>query len=366
LCDRLRGKRLHMAREQVIAQLAASVIALLAAGAAVGWMGWKLVLGLVTLGDLALFYQAFSRGQGLMRSLLENAGQVYANSLFLGDLFEFLSLNPQVTDPEKPMPVPLLRQGIRLEKVTFTYPGRERPVLENMSLEIPAGQVAAIVGPNGVGKSTLIKLLCRLYDPDQGQIFVDEVDLRRFKLEDLRRRITVLFQEPVHYQESASENIRLSSLNTEKEEPLIRQAASAAGADEFISRLPEGYGNLLGRWFAGGVDLSVGEWQRVALARAFLRKAPLIILDEPTSALDPWTEADWMQRFRQLAAGQTALVITHRLTTAARADVIYVMQAGKIIESGTHRELVAAGGLYARSWKSQVGDLLEEEISAVE
>jgi len=227
--------------------------------------------------------------------------------------------------------------------------------LRHLNLELVAGQVIALVGPNGAGKSTVAKLLCRLYDPQEGRVLWDGMDLRDLRLADLRQAITMLFQEPVRYHATVAENIALgenAGLAVPPER--IAEAAQAAGAEDLIARLPAGYETLLGKWFAGGVDLSVGEWQRLALARAFLRCAPLLILDEPTSAMDSWAETDWMGRFRDLVAGRTALVITHRFTTAMRADVIYVLEGQRIVESGTHAQLLALHGRYAASWYAQV------------
>jgi ATP-binding cassette subfamily B protein len=226
-------------------------------------------------------------------------------------------------------------------------------VLDNFSLDIPAGGIVALVGDNGAGKSTLIKLLCRFYDPDKGRITVDDLDVKELDIEAWRRRITVLFQEPVHYHATAAENIAQGDLAATPERAVIEQAARDSGAHSPIMKLPEGYETLLGRWF-GGADLSVGEWQRLALARAFLRRADIIVLDEPTSAMDSWAEADWLARFRNLAAGRTVLIITHRFTTAMHADVIHVMAAGRIIESGTHAELLQRGGRYGQSWHQQM------------
>jgi ATP-binding cassette, subfamily B, bacterial len=352
----LRKERVGLTRDQSVAELEAGAAGLLISGVALIWMAWKTVRGLVTLGDLALFYQAFQQGLRLMRTLLDNLGQLYANGLFLGNLFEFLALEPKVVDPPAPLKAPgPLRVGIRFREITFRYPGSRRIALDDFSLTIPAGQMAAIVGPNGAGKSTLLKLLCRFYDPEAGGIEIDGIDLRDLAVPELRRLIAVLFQQPVHYNDTVAENISCGNIISPPDLAEIQAAATAAGADDIIRRLPQGYNSLLGKSFAEGMELSVGEWQRIALARAFLRQAPILILDEPTSAMDPWAEADWLDRFRSLSAGRTAILITHRLTTAMRADVIHVMVNGRVVESGSHEDLLARGGLYAQSWTSQMG-----------
>ena len=350
----LREGRLRIAGEFLKAELVAGGIAWAGGLAGMGWMIVRAVRGKSSLGDVVMAYQALQQSQRLLRSLLESAGRIYRSLLFLDNLFEFLSLQPQMKDPENPVPMPFqLTTGIRFEEVTFGYPGSERQALRDFSVELPAGRMTAIVGENGAGKSTLIKLLCRLYDPGEGRVVLDGTDLRHLAKRELHRRITVLFQEPVHYHASAAENIAMADLPGNPSEERIVAAAKAAGADGLVRRLPHGYATVLGRWFGGG-ELSVGEWQRLALARAFLRRAAIIVLDEPTSAMDSWAEADWLGRLREMTAGCTTLVITHRFTTAMRADVIHVMQNGRIVESGTHAGLVTEGGLYARSWKEQM------------
>jgi ATP-binding cassette subfamily B protein len=355
LRKRMRTERLEFTRDQSLARLGAGLVGMLTSGAALTWMFWRALQGSATLGDLALFYQAFQHGQGLLRSLLESVGQIYANTLFLGNLFEFLQLPSQIRDPLQSVALPpVLKEGIHFQQVTFSYPGSERPVLQDFNLTIPAGQIVAIVGANGAGKSTLLKLLCRFYDPEAGRITLDGSNICDISLPSLRRMMTVLFQWPVPYQTTAAQNIAFGDLSALRGVTELEMAARSAGAHEIIARLPQRYDTLLGKWFSNGVELSIGEWQRLALARAFFRQAPILILDEPTSALDSWAEADWFDRFRSLANGRTAIIITHHFTIARRADMIHVMDAGRIVESGKHNDLLAQGGLYAQSWVSQV------------
>ena len=356
---RLRREQLQLAWTHALAELAAGAAALLMAAVCLAWMLWQAIMGDVSLGELALFYVAFSQGQRLMRSLLGGVGQIYYNILFLGNLFEFLDLKPRINDPANPRPAPMPAAGergleIRFRDVNFCYPGSERVALRNLDLTIPAGQIAAIVGTNGAGKSTLLKLLCRFYDPRDGSIELNGIDVRDISLHELRGSMTMLFQEPVHYNASVAQNIGLDRLPGSASNADIEAAARSAGAEGLVARLPNGYETLLGKWFAGGVDLSVGEWQRLALARAFLRPAPVILLDEPTSAMDSWAETDWLKRFRSMAIGRTAIIVTHRFTTAMQADVIHVMENGRIVESGSHDELLSRENAYAQSWKAQM------------
>jgi ATP-binding cassette subfamily B protein len=237
--------------------------------------------------------------------------------------------------------------------VSFSYPGATTRALDDFSLFVPAGKIVAIVGPNGAGKSTLVKLLCRFYDPTSGSVDIDGIDLKEVPTVELRRLITVLFQQPFHYSATVRENVAYGGLG-DLDGREVSDAIRAAGAEEIVARLSSHEETLLGRWFAGGTELSVGEWQRIALARAFLRRAPIMILDEPTSALDPWAEADWLLRFRELAVGRTSIIITHRFTTAMHADIIHVMHEGQIVESGSHLRLIEEKGLYAESWTRQM------------
>jgi ATP-binding cassette subfamily B protein len=351
---RLRADHAALARSQAISELVAGSLALLTAGIVMLWMIRRLVAGYATFGDAAILYQAFSQGQGLIQTLLGSVGQILKNVLFVDNLFVFLRMQPQ----QPALPVSrLLREpltsGIRFAGVTFHYPGSEHAALQDFDLSVRLGQVAAIVGENGAGKSTVLKLLCRFYDPDEGHVSINGIDLREIEPAEIWQHLTTLFQEPIHYDESAHMNIALGQHNPPPSDASVAEAAKAAGADDLIRALPDGYQTVLGKWF-GGAELSSGEWQRVALARAFLRKAPIMLLDEPTSAMDSWAEADWMLRFRRLAANRTAILITHRFTTAMQADVIHVMSDGQIIESGNHLTLLQQGGRYAQSWLKQM------------
>ncbi len=351
----LRKQRLQLAIKQRIAELFATLAALILTLLVFVWMIWRVLKGFGTLGDLVLFYQIFNLGQNLIRDFLQNIGRIYANSLFMNDLFEFLALEAKVVSPENPVAFPQkLEVGITFENVTFGYQTSKRFALKNFDLFIPAGKIVAIVGSNGAGKSTLLKLLCRFYDVEKGKIKFDGINIKEFSLEDLRRKITVLFQTPVHYSVTARQNIAFGNVAGENDEGEISSAAEDAGADEIIERLPKKYEQILGNWFKEGTELSVGEWQRVALARAFLRAAPLILLDEPTSAMDSWAETEWLKRFLRKSQNHTVVIITHRFTTAKQADLIYVMEKGEIVESGSHEELLLQNGLYAESWHEQM------------
>ncbi|WP_337885335.1 ABC transporter ATP-binding protein [Fischerella thermalis] len=360
---RLVKEQFHLLKLQTLGRFIAAIIALIITGGALAWMGRQVLLGILTLGDLALFFQVFNQGQGIVKELLSNIGKIYRNSLFIGNLFEFLQIQPTIVDPENPVAVPTKPQKeIRFRQVTFRYPGATEAVLENFNLTIPAGKIVAIVGDNGAGKSTLIKLLCRFYDPDSGKIELDGIDLRNFAVKEFRRLITVLFQSPIPYYTTAGENIALGDITALSNQVEIESAAKASGIHEKIMCLPLGYNTMLGKLFPDGTDLSGGQWQRLALARAFFRRAQIIILDEPTSAMDPWAEYDWLERFRTLAEGRTAVVITHRFTLAMQADIIHVMRAGRIVESGNHGELLALGGLYAQSWEAQMESSSSQKV----
>ncbi|MEV4600419.1 ABC transporter ATP-binding protein [Amycolatopsis sp. NPDC049253] len=330
----------------LLSTLAGSAIALYIALEAVG--------GRLTLGDLALYTAAATSVQASVSGLFTAFSGMYENNLYLDTLYRFLDTSPEIVAPASPLPLPSTVEGhIRFESVSFTYPGAEEPALDGVSFEIRPGETVAVVGRNGAGKSTLFKLLCRLYDPTDGRILLDGVDIRSYDPDELRTQISAMFQDYVTYQGTAAENIGLGDLHRLEDRPHIEDSARRAGADERIERLPSGYDSPLGRWFDQGVSLSGGEWQKIALARAFQREAPILILDEPTSALDAQAEHDLFTRLRSLAAGRTTLYISHRFSTVRQAERILLLDHGKVAEYGTHEELMAAQAGYAELFTLQ-------------
>jgi ATP-binding cassette subfamily B protein len=301
-----------------------------------------------------MYFQAFQRVQGFLQGILGSLAGLYEDNLFLSNLYEFLDLKRTVIEPVQPKSVPRpMQKGIALDHVSFQYPGGARRVIEDISLTIRPGEVVALVGENGSGKTTLMKLLCRLYDPTDGTITLDGVDLRQFETNALRHEISIIFQDYAHYHLSARENIWFGNTALPPDTERVITAAQNSGAHTVISSLPHGYDTILGKRFADGEELSIGEWQKVALARAFMRDSQIIVLDEPTSSMDAKAEYEVFQSFRQLVSGRTAILISHRFSTVRMADRIFVLKHGRIIEGGTHDELICAQGTYARLFEMQ-------------
>ena len=352
----LRVEKLNINIKKSIADIAAQSLAVLALFGSIAFIAYQSFLGAITVGALVMYIGAIQQGQGFLQSLLSSLAGLYEDNLFLTNFYEFMSLEPRVREPTdpKPLPRPILR-GTNLENVSFCYPGSNIPVLKDVSLHIAPGQTIALVGENGSGKTTLIKLLCRLYDPTGGRITLDGIDLRDFRISDLRRGISVVFQDYVHYSMTVKENIWLGKAAMSPDLESITEAARQSGAHGFIQELEGGYEARLGQWFEGGVELSVGQWQKIALARAFFRDAQLIILDEPTSSLDARAESEVFGKFKQLAEGRTAIIISHRLSAVRMADCIYFLKDGKVVENGSHDKLIKLGGNYAELYQIQAG-----------
>lgn len=352
---KLRHEQLFISRKQAAADLIAQAFGSLAVFAAFGAIAYRAVLGVITIGDMVMFYQAFQRGLGALRNVLSAMAALYENNLFLSHLYKFLDFTSRVREPDVPVPVPVRNHhGVSVEHVWFGYPNTDPMVLKDISFTIKPGEVVALVGENGSGKTTLAKLLCRLYDPVQGRITLEQLPLPFFAAWDLRREISVIFQDFAKYNLSVTDNIRFGNIDLpETDTGSIKRAAANAGADRVIARLPNKYRTILGKIFADGVELSIGQWQMMALARAFLRNSRLIVLDEPTSSLDPNTEYRIFNRFKQLLQNKSALLISHRFSTVRMADRIIVLKNGCIVEQGTHRALIRENGYYANLFQKQ-------------
>ena len=296
-----------------------------------------------------MYFQAVQRGSGFLQNVIKNLAYLYESNLFLSNLYEFLDIEPKTVQATHPraMPKPL-KKGIVFERVKFQYPGGARKVLEDINLTIEPGEHVALVGGNGAGKTTLVKLLCRLYDPTEGRITLDGIDLRDLNRSDWQKQTSVVFQDFVKYQFTARDNIWLGNIALPSDSSRVIAAAQQAGIHGTLSQLPRGYDTTLGRWFEGGEELSMGEWQKIALARAFLRDAQIIILDKPTSAMDARAEYELFQRFHELTKGRTSILISHRLSSVRMVDRVFVLKDGEILESGPHDELVERNGEYAK------------------
>lgn len=312
------------------------------------------VQGDITVGKLTFLAGSFLQMRNMLQNIMNRFSQIAESALYLQDLFDFFELkptiNPAISQTKVPQPI---RKGFTFEKVSFKYPGSERYSLHNLSFHLDAGEKLALVGENGAGKTTLVKLLARLYEPTEGRILLDGVDMREYDLADLRQNVSIIFQDYVKFQMQANENIAIGQIKRLQEQEQIESSARKSLADTVIDKLPGGYNQVLGKRFQGGVDLSGGEWQKIALARAYMGESQLMILDEPTSALDARAENEVFLRFSELIEGRTAVLISHRFSTVRMADRILFLENGEMIELGSHDELLEKKGKYAALFKLQ-------------
>lgn len=315
---------------------------------------WKTVTGVFTFGTLTLLANAIREASSNLQQTFSTLSTIADQALFLTDLVAFFEMRPKVTSKPNALPAPRpITRGFEFRNVSFRYPGSSRLVLQGFNFHLRPEERIALIGENGEGKTTIVKLLTRLYDPAEGQILLDGIDLREYDLEDLYREIGVIFQDFMRYEMTARENIGVGLIAQVGNLPLLQRSAQKSLAHDVVQRLPSGYEQMLGRRFDGGVDLSGGEWQKLALARAYLRDAQVLVLDEPTSALDARSEYEVFQRFAELTAGKMALFISHRFSTVRMADRIVVLEHGRIAEEGSHDALTRQGGRYAEMFEMQ-------------
>jgi ATP-binding cassette subfamily B protein len=344
-----------LSRKKLLAGGLLGVVATLGYYGAYAFVIWRAVTGSYTdIGEFYYLTNAIIQASSNLQQVFSTASGIADQALFLTDLLAFFEMKPTVVSKPDGALIPRpIRRGFEFRNVSFAYPGTTRRVLSNFNFTLEPGQRIALIGENGQGKTTVVKLITRLYDPTEGQILLDGIDLREYKLEDLHHEIGVIFQDFMRYEMTARENISVGRVESEHSQMEIESAAHKSLAESVIAKLPGGYDQMLGRRFETGVELSGGEWQRVALARAYLRDAQLLVLDEPTAALDARSELEVFERFAELTTGKMALLISHRFSTVRMADRIVVLEGGKLVEEGTHPQLMALGGRYASMFEMQ-------------
>jgi len=350
-------KNQRLAKTRLIWCFVLGIIGSVGYYAAYAVLVFRALRGQMSVGDLTFLAGSLAGCTTQIQSLFSTFSNIADQTMFLSDLLDFLAVRPRIMSRPMAFPAPRpIRDGFEFRNVCFSYPGSPRTILNNLNFRMHAGERIALVGENGQGKTTFVKLLSRLYDPTAGAIFLDGVDLRDYKVEDLHREIGVIFQDFMRYDMPARENIAVGRIDLVHDDGALRHAARQSRADEVLAKLPGDLDQMLGRRFEGGVDLSGGEWQKFAIARAYLRDAQVLILDEPTSALDAAAELEVFERFAELTVDRTVLLISHRFSTVRMADRIVVIENGRVGEQGTHRQLIDRGGRYARLFEMQAAN----------
>ena len=353
----LHHETVGLQRSKLLAGATLTLLGTIGYYASYAWAIFETVNGRFTVGELTALTGAIAGANTSIQSVFTSFSSIANQALFLTDLLHFFAVKPQVASKPEAIPVPrTIARGFEFRNVSFAYPNSQRRVLNNVSFTLEPGQRIALVGENGQGKTTIVKLLTRLYDPIEGQILLDGVDLREYDLESLWKNIAVIFQDFTKYEMTVSENIAVGQIEDSANTFRIRSAATKSNAEKFIRRLPKGFDQMVGCKFDGGVDLSGGEWQKLAIARAYLRDAQLLVLDEPTAALDARSEHEVFERFAELTKGKMAMLISHRLSTVRMADRILVLENRQIAEEGPHDQLVANSGRYAQMFELQAAN----------
>jgi len=354
LSNELHAQTVGLAKRKLIIGALLSLLGTLGYYGSYAFVIYETVIGVLTIGSLYFLTGAIAGASTNIQAVFATFSTIADQALFVTDLLDFFAMKPTVASKPNALPVPRpIREGFEFRNVSFTYPGHTRLVLSDVSFHLKRGERLALVGENGQGKTTIVKLLTRLYDPAAGQILLDGIDLREYDLEDLWRETGVIFQDFMRYDMTAGENIGIGKIEEINNTFRVRSAAQKSLAEQVIRKLPKNYEQVLGRRFEGGVDLSGGEWQKMALARAYLRDAQVLILDEPTAALDAKSEHEVFQRFAELTQGKMALLISHRFSTVKMADRILVLEHGQIAEQGNHEQLLLQGGRYAEMFELQ-------------
>ena len=357
LSDQIYEENVALARRRLLAGSFFSVIGTVGYYSAYAFVIWRTVAGALSIGTLTFLAGAIQQASSNIQQIFSTLSSIADQALFLTDLLAFFEMQPTIRSRPRALPAPRpIVRGFEFRDVSFSYPGSSRLVLNGLNFQLRPGERVALIGENGQGKTTIVKLITRLYDPTEGQVLLDGIDLREYSLEDLYREIGVIFQDFMRYEMKARENIAIGRIEELESNRLIEIAAKKSLADQVVAKLPLHYEQMLGRRFEGGVDLSGGEWQKVALARAYLRDAQVLILDEPTAALDARSEFEVFQRFAELTAGKMALFISHRFSTVRMADRIVVLENGRIAEEGTHDQLTSIGGRYAEMFEMQAAN----------